>query len=91
MASKNSKDKRSKGSRITVLEIPEIDWNELYGEVNDPGETVREIAEKIGRSVSSIQTWVEREVEAGRLIKGKSMRENLAGRRCPLNVYRPVD
>jgi len=68
----------------------QIDWNELFKEPDDPGDTVRDISEQTGRSSKTIAGFVCREVQAGRLIKGRAVRETPDGRRMIQNVYRPA-
>ena len=90
MATSRSRDNRPEGSHVSVLDL-QIDWNELFKEPDDPGDTKAEIVEQTGKTPAAIRGWLEREVAAGRLIKGRAIRENFTGGRVIQNVYRPAD
>ena len=90
MATRDSRDHRTKGSCVSVLNSSQIDWNELFKEDDDPGDTLNEIADHTGKNIRTMAARVARKVREGTLIKGRAMREDSAGRRVLTNVYRPA-
>ena len=89
MASSHSRDNGSEGSHVEVL--TQIDWAALFEQPDDPGDTLMKIAEQWGCSKSMTRDRVNRMVRDGLLIKGKAVREDIAGRKVLQNVYRPTE
>ena len=67
--------------------ITRDEWQAAYEEATkgDPGETVKEIAERLGVSRRTISDWVRKLVEEGKAVRGTGKRE-----RRPVKVYQLV-
>lgn len=94
MGRSNNGHERKESGNDDVLELPNADdWNQLLHGIQDSGfegETIREIATKTGRGLTSTRMAVNEGLEAGTIIKGHVFRIDNEGRRRQYIAYRPA-
>jgi len=88
MDKSHSKSRSTTRARNEVLTVSGLYTRD---EPDDDGQTVREIAEASGLSISTVNSRIKRDVESGRVIVGKAIRTSDNGARSIQNVYRVND
>ncbi len=88
MAQSHSESKSSTSAHNEILTVSGLYTRD---EPDDDGQTVREIAEASGLSISTINSRIKRDIESGRVIVGKAIRTSDNGARSIQNVYRVND
>ncbi len=73
-------------------EITVDDWLDELAQVvkhaNDPGHTIREIAERAGMGMSTTRERVRKLVTEGKMVEGWATRSDTMGRHSEQRVYR---